>query len=212
MTMLIVQAQIQLAEAEHVCCTAVEKTFVDRNFSGFAAAAGCQRMDDAGTRTKRDRRLLDPSLETTLDGLICNHARCKWLWSKRKIVADAHRAADEFDVAAKRARRHVDGVADKKAAWIDVRALTEIECVCQSDGIDLIIALSQEEVRPDLRIGDLHMTNGEDKRGLVVFCNFAAQLESSAQLKFCVTIIIESEGVHFRRKNKICVKEERVLI
>src|SRR5262245_66343943 len=98
MTMIIVRAQIALAEAAHGCCTAVEKTFVDRNFSGFAGAAGCQRMDDAGTRTKRDRRLLDPSLETNLDGLICNKARCKWLWSKRKIVADANRAKDAIDV------------------------------------------------------------------------------------------------------------------
>src|SRR5262245_3602814 len=56
------------------------------------------------------------------------------------------------------------------------------------------------------------MTNSKDERGFVIFRNFAAQLESSAQLKFCVAIVIESEGVHFRCKNKICVKEERVLI
>src|SRR6201982_2157436 len=212
MTVIIMRAKIAFAETAYRCCSAVEETFVDRNFGRFTGAAGCKRMDDAATRTKRDRRLVEPSLETTLDGLICNHTGRERFWSKRKIVADAHRAANEFDVATKRGCGHIDGVADKKATGVDVRALTKIEFVRESDGVYLIVTVSQEEVRPDFRIDDLHMTNGEDERGLVIFCIFWAQCESSAQLKFCVAIVIESEGVHFRRKNKICVKEERILI
>src|SRR5438034_754599 len=212
MTVIIVRAEIAFAETAYRCGSAVKKTFVDRNFGSFAGAAGCKRMDDASTRAKRDRRLSKPSLKATADGLICNHTGRERFWSKWKIVADAHRAANEFDVAAKRSRRHVDGVSDKKATGVDVGALTEIECVCESKGIYLIVALSQEEVRLDFRISDFHMANGKDERGLVIFRNFAAQLEASAQLKFCVTIVIEGEGVHFRRENKICVKEERVLI
>src|SRR5437773_4425399 len=124
MTVIIVRAEIALGETAHRCGSAIKKPFVDRNFSRFVGAAGCKRMDEAGTRTKRDRRLVNPSLETTLDGLIFNHTGREWVWSKRKIVADAHRAADEFDVAAKRTRRHVDSVADKKATRVDVRALS----------------------------------------------------------------------------------------
>src|SRR5262249_50765097 len=106
MAVIIVRTEVALAETAHRCCSAIKKTFIDRNFGRFVRTAARKRMDDAGTRIKRDRRLVDPSLETTLHGLIFNHARCEWLWSERKIIADAHRAADEFDVAAKRARRH----------------------------------------------------------------------------------------------------------
>src|ERR1700756_2993357 len=212
MTVIIVRAKIAFAEAAYCCCSAVEKPFVDRKGGCLVGAAAGKRMNNAATRTKGDRRLVDPSLETTLDRLICNHTGRERFWSKRKIVADAHRAANEFDVATKRGCRHIDGVADKKATGVDIRALTEIECVRESDGVYLIVTVSQEEFRPDFRIRDFHMTNGEDERGLVIFRNFAAQFESSAQLKFCVAIVIESEGVHFRRKNKICVKEERILI
>src|SRR5215468_99599 len=149
MTVIIVRAKIAFAEAAYRCCSAVEKPFVDRKGGCLVGAAAGKRMNNAATRTKRDRRLVDPSLETTLDGLICNHTGRERFWSKRKIVADAHRAANEFDVATKAARRHIDGVADKKAARVDVRALTKIECVCESDRVHLIIAISQEEVRLD---------------------------------------------------------------
>src|SRR5262249_958026 len=101
---------------------------------------------------------------------------------------------------------------DKKATWVNVWALTEIECVRQPNGVHLIIALPEEEVRSDLRIGDLYMTNSKDEGSLFIFCNFAAQLQSSPQLKFSLPVVIESERGHFCGKNKIRVKEERVLI
>src|SRR5262245_29614855 len=212
MTVIIVRAEIAFAKTANRCCSAIKKTFVNWEGRGFVGTVVGKGMDDAGTRTKGDRRLVNPFLETTFDGLIDNHTGRERFWSKRQIVADAHGATDQFDVAAKPARRHVDGVPDKKATQVDIRAFTEIEGVRQSNGVHLIIALPQEEVRSDLRIGDLYMANGKHERGLIIFCNFAAQLQSSAQLKFCVAIVIESERVHFRRKNKICVKEERVLI
>src|SRR4029077_17316506 len=107
-TVIIVRAKFALAEAAYRCGSAVKKAFVDRNLGRFVGAAGCKRMDNAGTRAKRDRRLANPSLETIADGLIVNHAGCKWLWSKRTIIADSHRASDEFDVATKAARCGVD--------------------------------------------------------------------------------------------------------
>src|SRR6476646_4213898 len=56
------------------------------------------------------------------------------------------------------------------------------------------------------------MTRRKSQRRLVVFGNFATQLESSTHLKFCVPIVIKRQSECFRRKNKIRVKEERVLI
>ena len=141
-----------------------------------------------------------------LDGLIVNHARCEWLWSKRTIVADAHRASDKFDVATKAARRDVDGVTDKKATWVDVRALTEIECVRESNGVHLILALSQEELRPDFRISDLHMPNGEDvSDASSYFVILRLSSESSTHFKFCVAIVIETSG-----RNAFAVKTKSV--
>src|SRR4029078_660781 len=212
MPVIIMRAEIALTEPARGCGSAVEQTFINRNFGRFAGTTGCKRMNNAGTRPKRDRRLTKPILKTTVDWLIVDHAGREWLWTKRIIVTDAHRASDKFDVATDAARRHVDGVADKKASWINVRVLTKIERVRKSKGIHLIVALSQEEARADLRLSDLHVTNREDQGRLVIFCNFAAQLQSPAQLKLCVAIVIKSEGVHFRIENKVCVKEERILI
>src|SRR5436190_1587512 len=56
------------------------------------------------------------------------------------------------------------------------------------------------------------MTRRKSQRGLVVFSNFAAELKSSAQFKFCVSIIIKRQSECSRCENKICIKEEGVLI
>src|SRR5580765_7153958 len=56
------------------------------------------------------------------------------------------------------------------------------------------------------------MTRRKSQRRLVVFCNFATELESSTHFKFCVPIIIKRQSECSRCENKICVKEERVLI
>src|SRR5262245_45513014 len=211
MTVIIVRAEIAFAKTANRCCSAVKKTFVNWEGRGFVGTVVGKGMDDAGTRTKGDRRLVNPFLETTFDGLINNHTGRERFWSERQIVADAHRATYQFDVAAKPTRRHVDCVPDEKATWVDIRALTEIERVRQSNGVHLIIALPQQEVRSDFRIGDLYMPNGEDKSSLVIFCNLTAQFQSSAQFKFCVAVVIESESRHTRGEHKICVKKERHL-
>src|SRR4030095_2011393 len=54
MTMIIMRAEIALAEAAHGRRTAIEKTFVDRNRSRFVRAVVGKRMDNATTRTERD--------------------------------------------------------------------------------------------------------------------------------------------------------------
>src|SRR5262249_44091824 len=79
MPVVIVRAEIALAEAAYGCRSPVKKTFVDWKFGRFAGAAGCQRMDDASTGTKRDRRLVKPFLKATFDGLIFNHSGREWL-------------------------------------------------------------------------------------------------------------------------------------
>src|SRR6478672_12794165 len=56
------------------------------------------------------------------------------------------------------------------------------------------------------------MTRRKSQRRLVVFGNFATELESSTHFKFCVPIIIKRQSECSRCENKICVKEERVLI
>ena len=56
------------------------------------------------------------------------------------------------------------------------------------------------------------MPDGKDQRRLIVFGNFAAQLEPSAYFEFCVAIVIKSEGGASCLEVKICVKEEGVLI
>src|SRR6266480_4168452 len=61
-TMIIVRAEIALGEAAHGRGTAIEKTFVDGKFSRFVGAAVGKRMDNASTRTERDRRLAEPTL------------------------------------------------------------------------------------------------------------------------------------------------------
>src|SRR5438874_2977722 len=62
MTMIIVRAEIALGEAAHGRGAAIEKTFVDGKFSRFVGAAVGKRMDNASTRTERDRRLAEPTL------------------------------------------------------------------------------------------------------------------------------------------------------
>src|SRR5205085_12601573 len=61
MPVIIMRAEFALAEAAHRCGSAVEETFIDRNFRRFAGTTGGKRMNNAGTRTKRDRRLTNPS-------------------------------------------------------------------------------------------------------------------------------------------------------
>src|SRR5262245_51202977 len=56
------------------------------------------------------------------------------------------------------------------------------------------------------------MTGRKSQRGFVVFGNLAAELKSPAQFKFCVPIIIKRQSECSRCEDKICVKEERVLI
>src|SRR5262249_60140119 len=94
MTVIIVRAEFAFAETAHGCGSAVKKTLVDGDGRSFVRTAVGKGMDDAGTRTKGDRRLVDPFLETTFDGLIDNQTGCERFWSKRQIVADAHRATD----------------------------------------------------------------------------------------------------------------------
>src|SRR5262249_32285319 len=94
MTVIIVRTEIAFAETTHRCGSAVKKTFVDGERRGFVGTAVGKGMDDASTRTERDRRLVHPFLEATFDGLIDNHTGCERFWSKRQIVADAHRATD----------------------------------------------------------------------------------------------------------------------
>src|SRR5262249_4256276 len=54
MTMIIMRAEITLAEAAYRRRTAVKKTFVDGNLRRFIRAAVGKRMDDATTGTERD--------------------------------------------------------------------------------------------------------------------------------------------------------------
>src|SRR5215211_948477 len=61
-TVIIVRTEIALGEAAHGRGTAIEKTFVDGNFSRFVGPAVGKRMDNASTRTERDRRLAEPTL------------------------------------------------------------------------------------------------------------------------------------------------------
>src|SRR5437868_7154630 len=56
------------------------------------------------------------------------------------------------------------------------------------------------------------MPHREIQRRLVILCNFAAQLDSSAEFELCVSVVIKSEGERSRGENKICVEKERVLI
>src|SRR5689334_9860591 len=56
------------------------------------------------------------------------------------------------------------------------------------------------------------MTRRKSQRCLVVFGNFATELESSTDFKFCVPIVIKRQSECSRCENKICIKEKRVLI
>src|SRR5438128_8777031 len=130
MPVIIVRAKIAFAETAHCCSSAIEKALVDRNFGRFAGAAGCKRMNNSDTSAKSDRGLPEPPFKTTADGLIFNYARREGLRSKWQIITNAHRAADEFDVAAERTWRQIDGVADKKTTGVNVRTFAKIERVC----------------------------------------------------------------------------------
>src|SRR5713101_1257502 len=102
MPVIIVWAKIAFAEAAHSCGAANKKAFIDRNRSRFVGTAGCERVDDAGTRAERDRGLMEPPLERSSGGLVFHYTWSERLGSKRKIVPNAHRAPDIFDIAAKR--------------------------------------------------------------------------------------------------------------
>src|SRR5438552_3923009 len=56
------------------------------------------------------------------------------------------------------------------------------------------------------------MARRKSQRGLVVFRNLAAELESSAQFKFRVPIIIKRQSECSCCEDKIRIKEERVLV
>src|SRR3954451_19148157 len=169
-------------------------------------------MDDADARTERDRRLVKPTRKTGLSRLIFNDSGRERLGTKWKVITDAHCAPDKLDVAAKPACSYIQCVCNQKSARIHIRALTQIERVRETDRIDLILSGAKKEIRPDLRVGYLDVSRREDQRYLVVLCDFAAQLESSAQLKFCVAIVIKRQRKCSRCENKIRIKEERVLV
>src|SRR5207247_10461011 len=91
-------------------------------------------------------------------------------------------------------------------------AFAQIERVGESDSVYLILLWPKKETRPDLRVGDLHMTGRKCQGGLVIFRNLAAEFESSAQFEFCVPIVIKRQRECSRCENKICVKKERILV
>ena len=103
MTVIIVGTKITFGETAHCCRAAIEKTFVNGNGSRLLGAAGCERMNNAGTRTKCDRGLAKPALQRCAGRLIFNYTRRERFGSKWKIVTDAHRASDIFDIASERA-------------------------------------------------------------------------------------------------------------
>src|ERR1044071_2371388 len=96
-------------------------------------------MDNAGTRTKRDRGLVKPFLKTTLDWLIFNHAGRQRLWSKREVVTNSHRSADKFDITSQCARSDIKCVTDEKSAWVHIWAFTQIKCVSEPNRVYLVI-------------------------------------------------------------------------
>ena len=61
-------------------------------------------MNNAGAGAERDRGLMEPSLERSSGGLVFHYTRGERLGAKRKIVPNAHRTPDKFNIAAKRVR------------------------------------------------------------------------------------------------------------
>ena len=51
-----------------------------------------------------------------------------------------------------------------------------------------------EKYRSDIGAGDLYMPFGQDEPDLVLFRKLSGQIETSANLKLAVSIIIKSEG------------------
>src|SRR6266853_1850089 len=116
-----------------------------------------RRQKVAGMRAKCNRGLPEPPLKWRARGLIYHYTRREWLGAKWKIITNAHRTADKFDIAPERARGHLHRVANEEPAWVHIRTLTHIKCVSESDRIYEITAWTEEKFRFDLGIGDLHM-------------------------------------------------------
>src|SRR5882762_5729709 len=148
-------------------------------------------MNNADASAECDRGLMEPSLERRTGRLVFHYARSEWLWPKWKIVPNAHRASNEFDITSQSARSQIECVGDEKPARIYVRALTQIKCVREPDRVHEIIRCRPEKkFRLDLGIGDFHMTGREDQGRLVVFGDFTAKFESPAQFEFCVAVVV----------------------
>src|SRR5207237_4420927 len=105
---------------------AIEKAFVDRDRRCLVCSALRERMNNAGARAEREGGLPEPALQSAAR-IIFHHTGSQRLWSKRNIVADPDRAADEFDVAPECAQRQVRGVLDDEPARGHERGVGQIE-------------------------------------------------------------------------------------
>src|ERR1700694_848427 len=92
--------------------------------------------------------------------IIFHHAGSQRLWSKRNIVADPDRAADEFDVAPQCVQRQVQGVIDDEPPRRHEWALAQIKRVREARRIHAIWRLTQEN-RFDYGAGYFDMSHGE---------------------------------------------------
>src|SRR5438093_13327661 len=100
MTLWVMWTEIAITKASHRVASPNEKTLIDGNCGRFCRTAHCKRMNNAGARPECDRRLLEPALQRSAR-FILHHAGRKRFRSKRKVIAEANRSADIFDVASK---------------------------------------------------------------------------------------------------------------
>ena len=100
----------------------------------------------------------------------------------------------------------------RNPARVHIRAFPHIQSVCKPDRIYDVIFRSQEKGRLDLRVGYFHMTHGDGQAGLVVLCNLASELESSAQFEFCVAIEAKVNAARRALKEKSVSKKKRILV
>ena len=127
---------------------------------------------------------MKPPLQRSSGGLVFHYTWSERLGSERKIVPNAHRASDKFDIAAKRVRSQIHCITNEEPSWRHQRTLTKIQSVSKSDRVyEIIRRRSDEKFRLDFGVGDFHVTDRENQPGLIVFRDLAIEFESPAQFE-----------------------------
>src|SRR4029077_1895221 len=167
-------------------------------------------MNDAGPRTKRQRKLPEPR-HSSAASIIFQHTGSERLRGKRKIIANPSGTADKLNVAPEFSQCQVQGVVDEQPPWRDERTIAQVKGIGKAKRVHKIRGPSKKN-RFDVGARNFDMPHGENHAGLVMFGHLTRDLEPAAQLELGITVVIERQRRKPRLESKIGVEEKWIFI